>query len=150
MRIPLENVDTFKINVILKILNLFILARLAEVSETEGFKHLLKYSTKRLKDNEYYYPFAQHPRFKFWAYDRIRRHRSLAQSKIYLDKCSGDANLSINDLKAMLRVSDDSASNLMKRMCTYSANITGSDAFWHKQRTALEAIFEQVILKTKK
>ncbi len=58
--------------------------RIQEVSETDGFKHLLKFATKHTKTNEYYYPFVTHTRFKFWAYDRIRRHRALDQAKIYL------------------------------------------------------------------
>ena len=64
-------------------------SRQIEVSETDGFKHLLKYSTLNTKTNEMYYPFAKHPRFKFWAYDRLRRHRSLDQTKIYLKQNLG-------------------------------------------------------------
>ena len=58
--------------------------RIEEVSETDGFKHLLKYATINTKTNEYYYPFVTHSRFKYWAYDRIRRHKALDQAKIYL------------------------------------------------------------------
>ncbi len=63
--------------------------RKEEVSETDGFKHLLKYVTKHTSTNEFYYPFVKHPRFKFWAYDRIRRHRALDQSRIYLKQNLG-------------------------------------------------------------
>ena len=56
-----------------------------KVFEGDGFKHLLKYATIHSKTKQLYYPFAKHPRFKFWAYDRIRRHRALGQSKVYLD-----------------------------------------------------------------
>ncbi len=59
------------------------------VSETDGFKHLLKYATKNSVNNNFYYPFAKHQRFKFWAYDRIRRHRALDQSNIYLKQNLG-------------------------------------------------------------
>jgi hypothetical protein len=47
-------------------------SRLFEVSETDGFKHLMKVAVKNSK-NQYYYPFASHPRFKFWSNDRVRR-----------------------------------------------------------------------------
>jgi hypothetical protein len=67
-------------------------ARLLAVTETDGFKHLLKYAVLDHKD-EHYYPFAQHPRFKFWAYDRLRRHRTLDQSKIYLKQNLGKIKL---------------------------------------------------------
>ena len=59
-------------------------ARLVEVSETDGVKHLLKYATVHTTSQEMYYPFVKHPRFKFWSYDRLRRHRALEQSKVYL------------------------------------------------------------------
>ena len=64
-------------------------ARRFEVSETDGFNHLMKYAAKRSIDNQLYYPFVEHSRFKFWAYDRIRRHRALNQSKIYLKQNIG-------------------------------------------------------------
>ncbi len=32
---------------------------------------------------------------------------------------------------------------IMKRMTAYSANITGSDSYWYKRRSELEATFEQ-------
>jgi hypothetical protein len=66
-------------------------ARKFEVTETDGFKHLLKYATKHSVSETMYYPFAKHPRFKFWAYDRLRRHRGLCQSKVYLDQNIGTA-----------------------------------------------------------
>jgi hypothetical protein len=64
-------------------------SRLQKVSETDGFKHLLRYTTLNSQTNLQYYPFAKHPRFKFWAYDRLRRHRSLDQAKIYLHQNLG-------------------------------------------------------------
>jgi zinc transport system substrate-binding protein len=42
----------------------------------------MKYATLSASTNKFYYPFAQHQRFKFWFYDRIRRHRTLDQSKV--------------------------------------------------------------------
>ena len=110
------------------------------MSESQAVKHLMKYASKDSKNN-YYYPFASHPRFKFWCYDRIRRHRSLEQSKVYLKQNPGDANLNISELKAA--ISNGDSSQLMKRMCAYSSNITGSDSYWHKRRCELEANFEQ-------
>ena len=69
------------------------IVRKTEVSETDGFKHLLKYATKHTATDEFYYPYVRHPRFKFWAYDRIRRHRALEQSKIYLKQNLGKIKL---------------------------------------------------------
>ena len=61
-----ENLDSFSIKIFnIKITVSFNKARLREESKTEGFHHLLKYATKSVKDDEYYYPFTKHPRFKF-------------------------------------------------------------------------------------
>ena len=115
-------------------------SRLIEVSETIGFKHLLKNATRNSK-NEFYYPFSEHPRFKFWAYDRLRRHRGIDQCNVYLKKNPQDATLTIGELKNFCGSSE--SDSLMKRMCSYSAKITGSDSFWFRRRQELEATFEQ-------
>ncbi len=116
--------------------------RLKEVTESLGFKHLLKFAC-RDSDGKYYYPFAQHPRFKFWAYDRLRRHRSLGQCRVFLKNNNEDNNLTIGDLKTMLTQNTSEIGYLMNRMSAYSANITGSNSYWFQKRRELESIFEQ-------
>ena len=117
------------------------LARRIEVSETNAVKHLMKYAATHSKTKNYYYPFASHPRFKFWFYDRIRRHRSLEQAKVYLKNNNHDANMSIKELKESM--SNGDSENIMRRMSSYSSNITGSDSYWYKRRCELESTFEQ-------
>jgi hypothetical protein len=112
-----------------------------EVSESLAVKHLMKVVTKSVKNGIYYYPFASHHRFKFWFYDRIRRHRSLDQAKVFLKQNPTDANLTIQELKGLIRTGD--STNLLKRMSAYSANITNSDPYWAKRRNELQATFEQ-------
>ena len=90
---------------------------------------MIKYACKNSITQQYYYPFVTHPRFKFWAYDRIRRHRALAQSKIFLQQNLGDAALTISELKEHLK--NGSSDSIMKRMTAYSSNITGSDSYWY-------------------
>ncbi|RMZ94086.1 ATP-dependent DNA helicase PIF1 [Brachionus plicatilis] len=55
---------------------------------------------------------------------------------------SADASLSISDLKELLKTGQ--SDTLMKKMSAYCANITGSDAYWYKRRSELEATFEQM------
>ena len=74
-------------------------------------------------------------------YDRIRRHRSLEQAKVYLTKNPSDANLSIGELKSAINSGD--SNNIVHRMSAYCSNITRSDAYWYKRRAELEATFEQ-------
>ena len=57
--------------------------RFKEVSETLAINHLIKVVAKN-SNGEEYYPVASHPGFKFWFYDRLRRHRSLDQCKVYM------------------------------------------------------------------
>lgn len=101
---------------------------------------MIKYACHNSK-GELYYPFVSHGRFKFWAYDRLRRHRGLDQTKIYLKQNPGDANLSIAQLREKLQ--NGTGDQILHRMSAYSANITGSDAYWFKRRTELESTFEQ-------
>ena len=95
---------------------------------------------------EWYYPFAEHKRFKFWAYDRLMRHRSLSQSKVYLNQNPNDKNLTIGQLKSMIGTND--SEELIKRMSSYCSNVTGSDSYWYKRRSELEATFEQKRIAT--
>ena len=67
---------------------------------------MLKCIRKRATNGEYYNPFAEHPRFKFWAYDRLRRHRSLEQSRIFMKQNPNETNLTIEDLKAKISLGD--------------------------------------------
>ncbi|RNA24394.1 ATP-dependent DNA helicase PIF1 [Brachionus plicatilis] len=117
-------------------------SRPQHVTETQGFNHLLKYATKDPTNNQYYYPFAEHPSvIKISICDRISRHRTLDQTKVYFNQNQGDANLTLTDLKKM--INDGSAEQILKRMTPYSANITGSNAYWYQRRCELETTFEQ-------
>ena len=49
--------------------------------------------------------------------------------------------MTIIDLRQMIH--DNTWDNLMKRLTAYSANPTGSDAYWYHRRQQLEAIFQQ-------
>jgi len=52
-----------------------------------------------------------------------------------------DANLTIEQLKRLMTNGD--STGFMKKMSSYAANITGSDAYWSRRRSELEATFEQ-------
>jgi len=80
-----------------------IKGRLHHVSETEAYRHLLKFACKRAYTDELYYPFAEHPRFMFYIHDRLVRHRTLDQSKIYLKNNVQDANLSVKEIKEAIK-----------------------------------------------
>ncbi|CAF1021150.1 unnamed protein product [Brachionus calyciflorus] len=121
-------------------------ARIKDVSGALGFKHLMKSVAKSYKNDEFYYAWAKHQRFKFWAYDRLRRHRSLEQCKIFLKHNVHEANLTIKDLRIIINTPQSDL--LMMKMSAYSSNITGSDAYLYKRRGELEATFEQKKIAT--
>ncbi|RNA33788.1 ATP-dependent DNA helicase PIF1 [Brachionus plicatilis] len=110
-------------------------ARLKEFTESLAFNNLMKSAAKRYKYGHFYYAWAKHQRFKFWAYDRLRRHRSLDQYKVFFKHNVHESNLSMNQLKSMINNISNytfESNLLMKKMSTYSANITGSDAYWYE------------------
>jgi hypothetical protein len=116
-----------------------------DLSELIASNHLMKYTendcTKEPDDvhpNEYLcYPFAEH-RFCFWMVDRIRRHRALAQCSVFLKQNPEEAALSKEELKAM--AANGQLDSVIGKMYSYTANVTGSDAYWNKRRRELEAI----------
>ena len=95
------------------------------ITETLGVNHLLKYATVNPNTNQYYYPFAQHPRFKFLMYDRISRHRTVDQTKIYLKQNPGDANLTVGELKKMLNDGSGKKiiSNKLNKLIAYTISL---------------------------
>jgi len=73
--------------------------RIHHVSETEAYRHLIKFSCKRVNSEELYYPFAEHPRFMFYVQNRLIRQGTLDQSKMYLKNNVQNANMTVLELK---------------------------------------------------
>lgn len=76
------------------------LARLIPVKENDAIAHLMKYAITN-SNGKLYYPFASNSRFIFYAHDRIKRHATIKQCKVYLNQNTNDANLTADDLKHM-------------------------------------------------
>ena len=68
-----------------------------DVSLAEQIKHLLKFAEK--KDGKWFYRFASHPRFAYWALNMIQRKRVLQQTAIFLKQNPGEAHLTSEELK---------------------------------------------------
>ena len=103
-------------------------------------QHLLKVAYKR--NQSWFYPFASHPRFSFWAFDMIQRKRALQQTAIFLKQNPGEANLTTDDLLNMAE--NATFSNLTTKVFRCSAIITGTPSYWHKVRSDLKAIISHV------
>lgn len=124
-------------------------SRMKKIPELKAAAHLLRYAeldplvspSEANPNGQLYYPFSEHERFSFWMLDRIRRHRSLQQTSVYLRNNPNDAALTMEELKLMVR--NGQISQIMGRIYAYSANIVGSDGYWNKKRRELEAIMQQ-------
>ena len=113
-------------------------------NENEAFakkvKHLMKFA--ELIDGKWHYRFASHPRFGYWAYDMLYRHRILGQGNFFINNDSLARSLQLEELREMLR--SGSYHGLMKSMMHYAKNITGSNAYWHQVKQNLKATVTQV------
>ena len=116
--------------------------RMRPVTEKGGFKHLLWF-TSMDPDGVTYYPFAEHAGFPAWAYSRQQRTSVTGRSRVFLKQSDTDRALSMKDLKTMLESQPDGADASMHRMSFWTANITGTDAYWFKERGNLASVFEQ-------
>lgn len=114
--------------------------RQRDVSLTEGFKHLIRYG-ERDASNNLHWRFASHPRFPYWALNMKLRHQLLSQAKVYLHHNPGDANLTIEELRAM--VGNLSSEHLMKRLQRYASKVQGSNQYWYQRYQELRALLDQ-------
>ena len=106
----------------------------------EKIKHLIKFA--EYSNDEWTYRFASHPRFAYWAFNMIQRHRLLSQGSIFLKQNPSDAKLTVEQLKQMLQ--SNNHSTLMSKLMHYAKNITGSNSYWHKAKEDLRATVAQV------
>ena len=112
------------------------------VSLTDATRHLLWYAVQR-PDGSYFYPFAEDDRWMYWAENTCERHRFITQKQVYIDKSPTHTSLSLDDLRDIVTRNDQQALHeIFGRMQMFSANITGSDAYFAKRRKELEALMQ--------
>ena len=101
-----------------------------------AIKHLLKFG--EFKNGPWNYRFAKHPRFSYWALSMIQRKRTLQQGSIFIKQNPGDSHFTIEEMREM--ASSNASTVFMSKLSRYVANITGSNAYWHKVRNDLKTI----------
>ena len=111
-----------------------------EIPFHEKIKHLMKFAEK--KDGKFFYRFATHPRFPYWALNMIQRKRALEQSNFYLKQNPSDQHLTIDELQEMIATNSSAA--LMTKMSRYVGNITGTNAYWGKVKEDLKSVILHV------
>ena len=102
------------------------------VGEAAYFKHLLLYKDQR---------FAQHPRFRYFAYNTLIRHRALATGRMYLRQRHDSAALSLEEIR---QLSETERRRLAHDVVRFGAHLRGSPQFWRSQRQSLMALIDQL------
>ena len=115
--------------------------RIFDITFQSSVDHLLKVAYK--KDGEWFYPFANDYRWIHWAQNTIERHRFTEQNSVYLEKKPEYSNISEQDLLDIVNNGGEESKKLLSSMRAYSGNILGSNSYFLKRRTELEALMVQ-------
>ena len=110
------------------------------VTLAEAFKHLERYCDV-LPNGDFYWRFASHPRFPYWALNMKQRHELLTQSRVYIQQHPCDASLTVEQLQEM--VGTMSSIQLMNRLQRYATKVLGSKQYWYTRYQELKALLEQ-------
>ena len=102
------------------------------VTEPPYYKHLMRYKDQR---------FAQHPRFRYFAYNTLLRHRSLATGRMYIRQHPDAAALTLEDMRAM---PEAERRRLAQDVLRFASHLRGSQQFWRSQRQCLMALIDQL------
>ena len=102
------------------------------VAEPPYFKHLMLYKDQR---------FAQHPRFRYFAYNTLIRHRALAAGRMYLRQHPDSAALTLEEVRAL---PEAERRRLAQDVVRFGAHLRGSQQFWRSQRQNLMALIDQL------
>ncbi len=99
--------------------------RLRKVHMSDYFAHLLRFRDSR---------FARHPRFPWFAFNTLQRHRTRDQARIFVRQQHDAAGLTADDIRTMLQEGDETLAN---RMIRYGAQLRGTRAYWLARRAEL-------------
>ena len=103
------------------------------VPEAANFRHLLRYKDQR---------FAQNPRFVYFPYNTLLRHRVLATGRIYLRQYPESAGLTLEQVKQM---PEAERRQLARSVVRFGGHLRGSQQyFWSSQRQYLVSLIEQL------
>ena len=113
-------------------------------NDTESFaqkiKHLIRFAEH--VNGKWVYKFASHPRFAYWAYNILYRRRILGQGNFFIKQNPGEANLTTDELRAML--TSNEYPKIMSKLMHYAKNVTGTNAYWNQVKQELKTTITQV------
>jgi ATP-dependent DNA helicase PIF1 len=99
----------------------------------EWVKHLIRYKDSR---------FASHPRFRFFALNMIFRHRAMQQGRFLFLNSVGDHNMTIGQLKDVLR--GDNGPTLASKIVRCVKSVRGTRPYWYMEGAKLKDMITQI------
>ena len=102
------------------------------VPEAAYFRHLLRYKDQR---------FAQNPRFVYFAYNTLLRHRVLATGRMYLRQHPESTGLTLEQVKQM---PEAERRQLARSVVRFGGHQRGSQQYWSAQRQYLVSLIDQL------
>jgi len=108
--------------------------RIKTVQLHEYALHLLHYHDNR---------FGKHPRFRYYIYNLMMRHRSQATTSFFVKKNIGDGfPTSIQELNIRLQQFPDD--KLAEQVMRFGSSLRGTRSFWHKAKNELTDMISQL------
>ena len=111
------------------------------VTLAECALHVVKYATQH--HGKWQYPFVTHDRFMFHMTNMKERHALIGQANIFMRHHDNDANMSIDELRALAQDPAQSR-ELMNKMQRYAGNIRGTDGYFFARREELQHAVQQI------
>ena len=103
-----------------------------------GFKHLHDAIAHLLRvaylkpDGTWEYPFAEHPRFGFWALNLLQRRSAISKANVYVKQSKVDEEMDVIELLKLLNENKKPPS-VLRHLQSWSSKITGTAAYWKNQ-----------------
>ena len=108
----------------------FLGQRQIPVTTGNYLKHLMMYEDSR---------FAIHPCFRFFALNTKMQWRALQTGRVYVKQHHGDAQLSLDELRDMVRRQGETFSS---RVLHYASSLRGTKQYWYRQHSRLLAMVD--------
>ena len=111
---------------------------------TDVARHHLFYCIAQ-EDGTNHYPFVENERWPYWVQNTMERHRFQQQKTVCMNKLPNQiTGMNMDELNEFIRTgSPEQMRALTGKMSMFSANITGSDAYFAKAKRELESLMEE-------
>ncbi|KAK3918290.1 Ribonuclease 3 [Frankliniella fusca] len=106
-----------------------------EIKTADYFRHLMNYHDGR---------FAQHPTFRFFAYNVWQRWTALTSGSVFVRNNKDFQNMTVSQLKDLISENQ----HVMKQVMYQASNLKGSKAYWSVRSSELTDMVEQLGLPT--